>query len=211
MLPDGKVLLDRSQDKPEADGFYHISNYEFNCFRQLSECSKHGWSLRFKLYLNPFQIVDRERKLLVFSTGAHEPHGDGMSIYLYQSKNTSYLEFGLKEFRNDQFAYFWQVDADLEVSKWIDVVTIVDQRVTNFGQHHQMSIFFDGHFYKETQMENYTEVFAFKYAELHPKIVTIYGNNTGLMKFDEFVYYERVLSEEEITAGLFSIGIEKNA
>ncbi|CAF0835622.1 unnamed protein product [Adineta ricciae] len=196
---DGKVLLDRSRNKPESDGFYYLSNYEFNCFRQLSECSQHGWSLRFKLYLNPFQIVDRERKLLVFSTGAHEPHGDGMSIYLYQSKNTSYLEFGLREFRNDQFAYFWQVDADLEVSKWIDVVAIVDQRVTAFGQHHQMSIFFDGHFYKETQMENYTEVFAFKYAELHPKVVTVYGNDTGLMKFDEFVYYERVLSGEEIT------------
>ncbi|CAF3946958.1 unnamed protein product [Adineta steineri] len=197
-IEDGITFLNRSQSKPDSDGFYHLSNYEFKCFRQLSTCSSHGWSLRFKLHLNSFKIVDRERKYLLFSTGAHEPHGDGMSIYLYQSKNTSYLEFGLKEFRNDQFAYFWQVEADLEVNKWIDVVTTIEQRTSPFGKHHQMTIFFDGYLYKETHVENYTEVFAFKYSELHPKTTVVYGNDTGLVKFDEIMYYEKILSEEEI-------------
>jgi len=162
-------------------------------------CSSHGWSLRFKLRLNSLNIIDRERKYLLFSTGAHEPHGDGILIYLYQSKNTSYLEFGLKEFRNDQFAYYWHIEADLDVNKWIDVVTTIEQHITSVGQHHQMTIYFDGHIYKETQVENYTEVFVFKYDQLHPKIAVIYGNDTGLVMFDEIVYYERILSEEEIT------------
>lgn len=198
---DGRTLFNRSQAKRDADGFYRVSNYDYNCFRQLTVCSSHGWSLRFKLRLNPFQMVERERESLLFSTGAHEPHGDGMSIYLHQSKNNTYLEFGLKEFRNDQFAYFWQTEADLEANTWIDVVTTVAQRVTPFGRHHQMTIYFDGHFYKETQMENYTEVFAFKYTELHPKVAMIYGNETDLAKFDEITYYERVLTDEEIANG----------
>ncbi|CAF1143554.1 unnamed protein product [Rotaria sordida] len=195
---DGILLLDRSQIKPESDGFYHISNYEFKCLRQLSMCSSDGWSLRFKLHLNPFTIIDRERKHLLFSTGAHEPHGDGILIYLYQSKNTSYLEFGLKEFRNDEFAYYWQIEVDLNINKWIDVVTTIKQDTTSIGQHHQMTIFFDGHIYKETQVENYTEVFVFKYDNLHPKVAVIYGNDTGLAIFDEIVYYERILTEKEI-------------
>ncbi|CAF1487008.1 unnamed protein product [Rotaria magnacalcarata] len=196
---DGKVLIDRSRQKPETDGFYQISNYEFKCFRQLSICSSPGWSLRFNIRLNPFSIIDRERKSLLFSTGAHEPHGDGILIYLYQSKNTSYLEFGLKEFRNDEFAYYWQIEADLEVNKWIDVVTTIEEHATANGHHNQMTIFFDGELYKKTQVENYTEVFVFKYDNLHPKVAVIYGNDTGLVTFDEILYYERVLSEEEIT------------
>jgi hypothetical protein len=65
-----------------------------------------------------------------------------------------------------------------------------------------MKIFFDGHIYKETQMENYTEVFAFKYNELHPKASVIYGNDRGLVMFNDIIYYERILSEEEIADGL---------
>lgn len=195
---DGKVLLNRSTSKADADGFYHLSNFDFKCFRQLAICSSHGWSLRFKFQLNPFTVVDRERKYLLFSTGAHEPHGDGMLIYLYQSKNTSYLEFGLKEFRNDQFAYYWQVEVDLEINRWIDVVTTIQEHVTAVGQHHQMTLFFDGQMYKETQVENYTEVFVFKYDQIHPKEAVVYRNDTGLAMFDEIVYYERVLSAEEI-------------
>lgn len=158
--------------------------------------------MRFKLHLNSFIQTDRERKYLLFSTGAHEPHGDGMLIYLYQSKNTSYLEFGLKEFRNDQFAYYWQVEVDLEVNKWVDVVTTIEQNETPIGQHHQMTLFFDGNIYKQSQVENYTEVFVFKYEGLHPKVAMIYGNDSGLAIFDEIVYYERILSEEEILAGM---------
>lgn len=203
LISDGKMLLNRSHSKPDADGYYHLSNYEYKCFRQLSACSSHGWSLRFKLQLNPFTITDRERKYLLFSTGAHEPHGDGMLIYLFQSKNTSYLEFGLKEFRNDQFAYYWQVEVDLEVNKSVDVVTTIEQHVTGIGQHHQMTLFFDGNIYKETQVENYTEVFVFKYEGLHPKVAKIYGNDTGLATFDEIIYYERILSEEEISNSMY--------
>jgi hypothetical protein len=126
-----------------------------------------------------------------------------MLIYLYQSKNNSYLEFGLKEFRDDQFAYYWQVEVDLEVNKWIDVVTTIEEHATTVGQHHQMTIFFDGHIYKETQVENYTEVFVFKYDGLHPKVAVVYGNDTGLAIFDEIIYYERTLSEEEIADSLY--------
>ena len=129
-----------------------------------------------------------------------------MLIYLYQSKNTSYLEFGLKEFRDDQFAYYWQLEADLEVSKWVDVVTVIQQQDTASGRRHRMSIFFDGRLYRETQMENYTEVFVFKYDQLHPRATIIYGNDSGLVMFDEMIYYERVLSQDEIANGwlLFS-------
>ena len=168
-------------------------------------CSETGWSLRFKLRLNPFQILDRERKFLLFSTGAHEPHGDGMAIFLYQSKNTSYLEFGLKEFRNDQFAYYWQVEVDLEVRHWIDVVTTVKKQQTNIGRHHQMSLFFDGYLYKETQIENYTELFIFEYENIHSKVMTIYGNDSGLVQFRDMTYYERVLTTDEIANGKLKI------
>lgn len=203
ILLGGINVLDRSLTKLDTDGFYHISNYEFKCFRQLSLCSSHGWSLRFKMRLNPFSIVDRERKYLLFSTGAHEPHGDGMLIYLYQSKNTSYLEFGLKQFRNDEFAYYWRIEADLEVNKWIDVVTTIEDRAASTKQHYQMTIFFDGHIYRQTQLENYTEMFIFKYDSLHPKSAVVYGNDTGLALFDEIAYYERILSDEEIANGTF--------
>ena len=156
-----------------------------------------------KLHLNSLVLADRERKYLLFSTGAHEPHGDGMLIYLYQSKNTSYLEFGLKEFRNDQFAYYWQVEVDLEVNKWVDVVTTIEKHETSIGEHHQMTLFFDGNIYKQSQVENYTEVFVFKYEGLHPKVAMVYGNDSGLAMFDEIVYYERILSEEEILNGMY--------
>ena len=195
---DGKILLDRRRAKADPDGFYHVSNNEYKCLRQLAICATHGWSLRFKLRLNSFQVVDRERKSLLFSTGAHEPHGDGILIHLYQSKNTSYLEFGLKEFRNDQFAYYWQIEADLEVNKWIDVVTNIEQHQTSNGQNHRLTIFFDGRLYRETQMDNYTELFVFKYDHLHPKAALIYANQSSLATFDEMVYYERPLTDEEV-------------
>jgi len=184
------------------DGYYRLSNYEFKCFRQLGICSTHGWSLRLKLRLNSFTILDRERKYLLFSTGAHEPHGDGILIYLYQSKNTSYLEFGLKEFRNDQFAYYWQIEVDLEINNWIDIVITVEEYSTTIGKHHRMTIFCDGYLYKETQIENYTEVFIFKYDQIHSKSAVIYGNDSGLAIFDDIIYYERILTEEEIANGL---------
>lgn len=167
----------------------------------MSMCASTGWSVRFKLYLNPFKILDREYKYLLFSTGAHEPHGDGLLIYLFQSKNTSYLEFGLKEFRNDQFAYYWQIEVDLEISKWIDVVATVKEQRTSIGQHNLMTLFFDGHLYRETQVENYTETFIFEYDHIHSKSAVIYGNDTGLAMFDKILYYERVLTEEEIGNG----------
>lgn len=206
-LLEGKNLLNRSQQKLESDGFYQISNYDFKCLRQLAACSAHGWSLRFKLFINPFLIIDRERKSLLFSTGAHEPHGDGILIYIYQSKNTSYLEFGLKEFRNDEFAYYWQMEVDLEVNKWVDVVATIKERSTDNGKHNQMTLYFDGRIYKSTQLENYTEVFVFNYDNLHPKIAVIYGNDTGLVRFDEILYYERVLSTEEIASGIYFVFI----
>jgi hypothetical protein len=205
---DGKTFLNRSTSSPESigcpnsDSCYRLSNGGFKCIRQLSICSTHGWSLRFKFRLNQLNIFDRERKYLLFSTGAHEPHGDGILIYLYQSKNTSYLEFGLKEFHNDQFAYYWQIEADLEVNKSIDIVTTIQEHVTSIGQHHQMTIFFDGYLYKETQVENYTELFIFQYNQIHPKSAVIYGNDSGLAVFDEITYYERILTEEEIADGL---------
>jgi hypothetical protein len=147
------------------------------------------------------KIFDRERKYLLFSTGAHEPHGDGMLIYLYQSKNTSYLEFGLKEFRNDQFAYYWQIEIDLEINKLIDIVTTIEEHSTIIGKHNRMTIFFDGYLYKETQFENYTEVFIFRYDEIHSKSAVIYGNDSGLAIFDDITYYERILTDEEIADG----------
>ena len=182
-------------------GHYRLSNYDFKCFRQLSICSNHGWSLRLQLRLNPFKILDRERKYLLFSTGAHEPYGDGMLIYLYHSKNTSYLEFGLKEFRNDQFAYYWQVEIDLEINQWIDVVTTIEQHHSTIGKHHQMTLFFDGYQYKHTQIENYTEVFVFKYDQIHPTSALVYGNDSALALFDNVTYYERILTDEEIANG----------
>jgi hypothetical protein len=201
---DGRTLFNRSQSNADVDGFHHLSNYEFKCLRQLALCSSHGWSLRFQLRLNSFLSVERERKSLLFSTGAHEPHGDGILIYLYQTKNDSYLEFGLKEFRNDQFAYYWHIEADLELNKSIEVVTNVEQRTTANGKHHQMTIFFDGRLYRETQLENYTEVFVFKYEHLYPKSVIVYGHQPGLAIFNEIIYYERLLSEDEIANSSFS-------
>jgi hypothetical protein len=198
---ESKTLLNRSIALPESDGYYHLSNHRFKCFRHLAACSAHGWSLRFKLYMNSLVPIDRERKHMLFSTGVHEPHGDGMIISLYQSKNTSYLEFGLKEFRSDQFAYYWQIEVDLEINQWVDVVTIVEQRQTSIGQHYQMTLYFDGFLYKETQAENYTEVFIFQYDEIHSKSVVVYGNDTGLVMFDNILYYERVLTDEEIANG----------
>jgi hypothetical protein len=204
---DGKSLLNRSISSPNSigcpnsDSCYHLSNSDYKCFRQLSICSTDGWSLRFKFRLNKFNILDRERKYLLFSTGAHEPHGDGILIYLYQSKNTSYLEFGLKEFRNDQFAYYWQIEADLEINKTIDIVTTIQQRTTSSGQYDQMNIFFDGYLYKETQVENYTEIFIFQYDQIHPKSTVIYGNDSGLAVFEDITYYERILTDDEIADG----------
>lgn len=124
-----------------------------------------------------------------------------MLIYLYQSKNTSYLEFGLKEFRNDQFAYYWQIEVDLEINKWIDVVTIIEEYSSTIGKHHRMIIYFDGYLYRETQVENYTEVFIFKYEQIHSKSAVIYGNDSGLVLFDDIKYYERILNDEEIANG----------
>ena len=204
LYADETILFNRSIATPGADGYHRLSNYEFKCFRQLTMCSSHGWSLRFKLRLNAFRILDRERKYLLFSTGAHEPHGDGMIIYLYQSKNTSYLEFGLKEFRSDQFAFYWQIEADLEINKWIEVVATVDEQTTSIGRHHQMNLYFDGYLYRQTQAENYTELFIFEYNHIHSKAAVIYGNDSGLALFDEIKYYERILTPEEIANGLSS-------
>jgi len=64
-----------------------------------------------------------------------------------------------------------------------------------------MTIFFDGYLYKETQVENYTEVFIFRYDEIHSKSAVIYGNDSGLAIFDDITYYERILTDEEIADG----------
>lgn len=210
-ISDGKLLLNRFTSSIDSNGYYRLSNYDFKCLRQLKICSSTGWTLRFKLRLNSFRMAERERKFLLLSTGAHEPHGDGLAISLYQSKNTSYLEFGLKEFRNDQFAYYWQIEVDLEMGQWIDVVTMVKKQPTNNSRHHQMSLFFDGFLYKETQVENYTELFIFEYENIHSKFVTIYGNDSGLVQFRDLTYYERLLTTEEISNGnVFRLSVSHN-
>ncbi|CAF0958355.1 unnamed protein product [Adineta ricciae] len=206
---DGHVVLDRSKVFPDADGNYRVSNYEFKCFQQLSTCSIHGWSLRFKIRLNSLNSFDRERKYLLFSTGAHEPYSDGMLIHLYQSKNTSYLEFGLKEFHNDHVAFYWQVEADFELNRWVDVVTIIQLASKNSTEHHQMSIYVDGYLYRKTELEKYTELFVFKYDKIHAHSAIIYGNDTEVASFKEIIYYERVLLDVEIaniTPGDVSLG-----
>ncbi|UJR29011.1 hypothetical protein I4U23_010229 [Adineta vaga] len=195
---DGQIVLDRSKTSPDPDGNYRVLNYEFKCFQQLSTCSTHGWSLRFKLRLNPSNSYDREHKYLLFSTGAHEPYSDGMLIYLYQSKNASYLEFGLKEFHNDQIAFYWQIEVDLELNRWIDIATTIQLASKASNQHHQMTIYFDGYLYKKTDMEKYTELFIFKYDKIHSKSAIIYGNDTEVAMFKEIVYYERILMDIEI-------------
>ena len=86
-------------------------------------------------------------------------------------------------------------------------MTTIEQHATHVGQHHQMTLFFDGNLYKETQVENYTEVFVFKYEGLHPKVAMVYGNDTGLAIFDDIVYYERVLPGEEIAEGKHLEGV----
>ncbi|CAF1019415.1 unnamed protein product [Rotaria sordida] len=177
-----------------SNDYYRISNDEFICFRQLSICSTHGWSLRFKLRLNPFQTRDREHKYLLFSTGAHETHGDGILIYLYQLHNIAYLEFGLKEFIDDQFAFYWQIEVDLEINKWIEIVITIEES----SKHHQMKVFFDGYLYKETEIENYKEIFIFKYDQIHSKSIIMYGNYSGVAMLADIVYYERILTDEEI-------------
>ncbi|CAF3562273.1 unnamed protein product [Rotaria sp. Silwood1] len=210
---DGKTLLNGSISLLDSDDYYRISNDEYKCFRQLSICSTHGWSLRFKLRLNPFHTRDREHKYLLFSTGAHETHGDGILIYLYQLNNIAYLEFGLKEFRDDQFAYYWQIEVDLEIDKWIDVVTIIEQHMTSFNKHYQMKVFFDGYLYKETEIENYKEIFIFKYDQIHSKSTIIYGNYSGVAMIDDMLYYERILTDEEIanvSLDIISLGCVKN-
>ncbi|CAF1009611.1 unnamed protein product [Didymodactylos carnosus] len=190
-LTNGVPLLNHKANK--SDGYYRIPNYDFKCLRRLEMCPT-GWSLRMKLKLNQFPIVDKERKYLLLSTGAHEPHGDGLLVQLYQSKNTSYLEFGIKEFRNDQFGYYWQLEADLETNQWIDVVIVVSMSESN---NHRLNVHFDGYLYRETQVENYTELFVFKY-NIHPTVVQVYANNSGLAIFDQIQYYERILSPNEI-------------
>ncbi|CAF4701930.1 unnamed protein product [Rotaria sp. Silwood1] len=210
---DGKTLLNGSISLLDSDDYYRISNDEYKCFRQLSICSTHGWSLRFKLRLNPFHTRDREHKYLLFSTGAHETHGDGILIYLYQLNNIAYLEFGLKQFRDDQFAYYWQIEVDLEIDKWIDVVTIIKQHMTSFNKHYQMKVFFDGYLYKETEIENYKEIFIFKYDQIHSKSTIIYGNYSGVAMIDDMLYYERILTDEEIanvSLDIISLGCVKN-
>ncbi|CAF1258342.1 unnamed protein product [Adineta steineri] len=195
---DGKILLNRSISSLDSNGHYRLPNYEFLCIQQLSKCSKHDWSLIFQLELNPINIFERERKYLLFSGGAHEPHSDGILIYLYQSKNTSYLDIDFKEFHNDQIAFYWQIEADLEINKSIDVVITIENHATSIGQHHQMTIFFDGYLYKQTEVEKYTELYVFKYEKLHSTSITIYGNDSGVARFDNMIYYERILTDEEI-------------
>ncbi|CAF4402568.1 unnamed protein product [Rotaria socialis] len=197
-IQDGKNLLNRSILSLDSNDYYHVSNYEFKCVRQLAICSSHGWSLKLQLRLNEFQSRSREHKYLLFSTGAHESHGDGMLIYLYQLKDVAYLEFGLKEFVDDQFAFYWQIEADLEINKWVEIIITVEKHTTSSGQHFQMKIFFDGYLYKETEIENYKEISIFRYKQIHPKATVIYGNNSGLAMIDNIIYYERILSDEDI-------------
>lgn len=198
---DGKALLNRSTSSLDSNDYYHVSNYEFICLQQLDKCSTQGWSLRFKLRLNPFRTRDREHQYLLFSTGAHESHGDGILIYLYHLKDIAYLEFGLKEFVDDQFAFYWEIEADLEINKWIDIVVVVEQQPSAAGHHYQMKIYFDGYLYKETEIENYKEISIFKYNQIHPKSAVIYGNYSGLANIDDVTYYERILSDEYIANG----------
>lgn len=187
----------------DPNGYYSLPNEEFKCFRRLPICSSHGWSLRLKLRLNPFHTYDRERKYLLFSTGAHEIYGDGLLIYLYQSKKLAYLEFDLKEFPNydDELAFYWQIEADVETNKWVEITITIAQNMISSGQHYQMKVFFDGYLYKETEIGNYKEIFIFKYNQIHPKSTMIYGNTSGVAMIDNIIYYERILSDEEIANG----------
>ncbi|CAF1281436.1 unnamed protein product [Adineta steineri] len=61
-----------------------------------------------------------------------------------------------------------------------------------------MTIFFDGYVYKQIEIEKYTELYVFKYNKLHSTSITIYGNDSGVARSDDMIYYKRILTDEEI-------------
>ena len=142
-----------------------------------------------------------ERQYLLFSSGAHEAYGDGIVMNLVRSKPNFYLEFGLKEHHADQVSYYWHMDIDLEMNQWIDMVTTIEKYDTGQVEHHILTVYLDGHLYKMTVVEDFIESSVFKYEHLHPKVTTVYGNDTGLSRFEHIMYYERVLTAEEIADG----------
>jgi hypothetical protein len=195
---DGKVLLDQSLSSADSDGYYRVSNYDFKCLQRLAECSLNGWSLRFKMRIGAMTFGNQERQQILFSSGAHEAYGDGIVMNLVRSKPNFYLELSLKEYHADQVSYYWHLEIDLEMNQWVDMVITIKKHDTHLGSHHILTVYLDGYLYNETMVENYIESSIFKYEQLYPKVALVYKNDTGLRIFEEIIYYERVLTEEEI-------------
>ena len=148
--------------------------------------------------LGAMAIGNQERQYLLFSSGAHEAYGDGITMNLVRSKPNFYLELSLKEYYADQVSYYWHLEIDLEMNQWIDMVITIKKYDTHLGPHHVLTVYLDGYLYRETIVENYVESSIFKYEQLYPKVALIYKNHTGLRVFEEITYYERLLTAEEI-------------
>ena len=192
------ILFNRSITSIDADGYYRLSNSDYKCLQRLEKCSSTGWSLRFKMRLNSITINEKDHQNLLFSTGGDQAYGDGIVIYLIQSKPYPYLQFTLKEYHTDQISYNWQMEIDLEMNQWIDLVTTIEK---DLGEHYVLTVYVDGYRYDQTILENLIEGSTFKYKEIYPRIVTIYGNESGLCTFDQILYYERLLTDDEISQG----------
>ena len=146
-------------------------------------------------------INEKNRQYLLFSTGGHEAYGDGISIYLIPSKPNPYLQLNLKEYHSGQISYNWLIEMDFEMNQWIDMITTIKKIPSDIGEHHLLTVYLDGYLYQQTILENLTEGSIFKYKELYPRIVTIDGNQSGLCTFDQILYYERLLTDDEISQG----------
>ena len=196
---DEKILFDPSLSSSDSDGYYRLPDVDFKCLQRLDQCSANGWSLRFQMRLNSMTMDKHQREYQLFSSGGHEVYGDGIIINLIQSKSNSYLEVGIKEYQTDQIAYYWHLEIDVEMDQWIDMVTTIKKLPTHLGQHHILTVYLDGYFYNETVVENFADWSAFRYKQLRPKMINIYGkSHAGLSIFREIMYYEHVLTEEEI-------------
>lgn len=198
---DEKILFNRSIITEEIDDYYRLSNSDYQCLQRLEECSTTGWSLRFQMRLNSMTIKEKNRQILLFSTGGHEAYGDGIFINLIPSKPRPYLELNLKEYYKGQISYNWLLEMDFEMNQWIDLVTTVKKIPSDIGEHHLLTVYLDGYLYQQTILDNLTEGSIFRYKELYPRVVTIYANQSGLCSFEQILYYERVLTDEEISQG----------
>lgn len=198
---DSNILFNRSISSIDTDGYSRISKSNFKCLKRLEECSSSGWSLRFKMQLHSMIINDKSDQYLLFSTGADQSYGDGIGINFIQSKPYSYLQFFLKQFYTDQISYRWNLEIDLQINRWIDLVITVQQISSHFGKSFLGTIYIDGYRYNQTIIEQFIEGSTFKYQQIYPRFVTIYANQSGLCSFDQILYYERLLTHEDISQG----------